>query len=213
MSIIKSMDITVAKVTCAEEMIQMEDFINEHFLADMPLVQAFGLEDCPPPRPSVPMSGHEDFYIKATDNQGRVIGVAVNRISPHMHTESDTPPEVKKLVEFMEFAEEEAELTRLPERTIELRILSVSKEWRRQGVARKLTEESMRVARDAGFEAMRICCTSEYTARLVRRLGWREHYRLAYKDYPKLSGRDIQLTPTPGHEHLYYYVIELQTLV
>ncbi|KAG8327722.1 hypothetical protein J6590_012770 [Homalodisca vitripennis] len=118
-----------------------------------------------------------------------------------------------ELVEFMEFAEEEAELTRLPERTIELRILSVSKEWRRQGVARKLTEESMRVARDAGFEAMRICCTSEYTARLVRRLGWREHYRLAYKDYPKLSGRDIQLTPTPGHEHLYYYVIELQTLV
>uniref|UniRef100_A0A1B6KQS5 N-acetyltransferase domain-containing protein n=1 Tax=Graphocephala atropunctata TaxID=36148 RepID=A0A1B6KQS5_9HEMI len=203
------MDITVVQVTSEEEKMKVEDFIHEHFLPDMPLVEAFGVGNCPPPRPSAPRTGAKDFYVKAMDSQGRTVGVAINRVDPHPDTESDTPPKVKKLIEFMEFAEEEAQLSKLPEGTIELRILSVSKEWRQRGVARKMAEESMRLAKAAGFEAMRVCCTSEYTARLVRRMGWREHYRLAYKDYPKLSGRDVHLIPTPEHEYLYYYVVQL----
>uniref|UniRef100_A0A1B6L6K2 N-acetyltransferase domain-containing protein n=1 Tax=Graphocephala atropunctata TaxID=36148 RepID=A0A1B6L6K2_9HEMI len=113
------------------------------------------------------------------------------------------------MVDFMDFVEENGQLHEISGKTIELFVLSVSSEWRQRGIAKRLVEESMRLARDAGFETMTIFCTGEFVARIPRSLGWREYYRLAYKDYPMLSGKDVHLIPIPPHDHVYYFVINL----
>lgn len=114
-----------------------------------------------------------------------------------------------QMVELMHYAELQAGLDKLPERTIELRILSVRQDWRQRGLARRLAEGSVREARESGFKAMTVCCTSEFTARLVRSMGWRQLYRLAYRDYTSLTGREVDMKITPPHEYLYYYVTDL----
>lgn len=115
-----------------------------------------------------------------------------------------------QMVDFMTFIEHDAKLhdLDLPGGTMELLVLSVAEQWRGRGVARGLVLEAEAAARDAGLAAILVCCTSEYAARAARGAGWREHYRLAYTDYPRLSGRDVRLIPTPPHEHVYFYIKE-----
>lgn len=114
-----------------------------------------------------------------------------------------------QLEKFLDFITIQEQLDKLPQRWIELRVLMVTEEWRGRGVARRLVERSIQEAKAAGFRALAMCCVNEYTARLARSLGWKEHYRLAYRDYPRLSGRNVQLIPNPPHEHVYCYYTEL----
>ncbi|XP_054275370.1 uncharacterized protein LOC128994680 [Macrosteles quadrilineatus] len=230
------MDYSLLRATTPEDKMRVDEFVREHFLPDMPLIRVFGVEDLPPPRESTPPQTETaqqkgDFCVMAQNNQGDIVGVAINRIIPPCRPLASDTLEDKKdkynfrhkqqnsfggqvhlkkskmleMIEFMDWVEVEARLDTLPQKTIELRVLAVHREWRRRGVARRLAEESVRQAREAGHQAIRTCCTSEYTARLARSLGWRQHYCLRYLDYPG----DVQLTPHQTHEYVYYYVTEL----
>lgn len=108
------------------------------------------------------------------------------------------------MVEFMDYVEEESHIHELPGRTIELFVLCVHRDWRKHGVAKRLTEECMRLAKAAGFTTMKIVCANEFTARLVKNLGWQEVYRLVYKDYARMD-----LEPSPPHETIYIYKTQL----
>ncbi|XP_054275071.1 uncharacterized protein LOC128994501 isoform X2 [Macrosteles quadrilineatus] len=200
------MDYKVVKAESQEDKARIEHFINDFFFPDNPLTNIFGLEELPPPPPSPrPPKADGDFTFMAVDAQGNIVGVAINKASVDHDFGTEVHPKVKKLIEFMDWVEVEARLDTLPEKTIELRVLAVHREWRRRGVARRLAEESVRQAREAGHQAIRTCCTSEYTARLARSLGWRQHYCLRYLEYPG----DVQLTPQQTHECIYYYVTDL----
>lgn len=113
------------------------------------------------------------------------------------------------MYKFLEFVSDDARLSSLPEKTIELRILSMNPQYRGKGIAKSLVEESIRVAKSRGFEVMKMCCTSEFTAKIARSLGWQEFYRLAYEDYGKVSGSEYTMKPTPPHDHIYYYITYL----
>ncbi|XP_046668313.1 uncharacterized protein LOC124359538 isoform X1 [Homalodisca vitripennis] len=202
---LKTMEYTVSRTNSPEDYRQVEEMVHD-FFKDMPVVAVFGLENSPPdtqPR----IYGPEDFIVKATDSAGKIIGFAVNKTD--IQTKPKPPPDRIELREFLHFVKDSANLDQLPDRSIELRVLSVSKEWRQRGVARRLVEGSMKEAKAAGFKAMKICCVSEYTAVLVKKMGWREQYRLAYKDYPGLSGKNLHLKSVPGQDYVYYYVVDL----
>lgn len=115
-----------------------------------------------------------------------------------------------QLVEFTKYVDSDARIFNLPERTVELRILSVASNWRKRGIANQLAQESIRLARQQGFEAMKVCCTSEFTAKLVRSLGFQEIYKMAYNDYSVITGKDIVMEACPPHFYIYYYVMYLQ---
>lgn len=112
-------------------------------------------------------------------------------------------------MEFFHYFEEQAGLAD-QEGAVELWLLAVEEGWGWRGVGRRLVEESARLAVASGFRLLTMTCLNEHTARLAKGLGFREHYRLCYQDYPRLSGRAVQLKPTPPHHTLYFYVKDLQ---
>lgn len=190
----------------ADEYGKIEDFIHDHF-NDMPLFTAFNIAHNNRPPSSV--YGPEDFILKAQKADGTIMGIAVNRTKVIYPNTNFTETSWLQLRKFMEFVADDSRVSSLPEKTIELRILSMNPEYRGRGIAKSLVEESMRLAKSRGFEVMKMCCTSEFTAKIARSLGWQEFYRLAYKDYGKLSGSEFVMKPTPPHDHLYYYITPL----
>ncbi|XP_046668378.1 uncharacterized protein LOC124359560 isoform X2 [Homalodisca vitripennis] len=207
------MDFTIKRADFPEDMKKIDDFIYEKFLPDMPLIRLFNIDTSSPrhmlPSPHQPSPDSGDIYLKAVDVHGKIIGLAINKETVHFNNDADATPEWQRMADFMDFVEKHAQLHQMTGRTIELFVLSVSSDWRQRGVARRLVEESMALARDAGFQTMTIFCTGEFVARIPRSLGWREHYRLAYQDYPTLSGRDVPLIAVPPHDHAYYFAIKL----
>ncbi|XP_046665161.1 uncharacterized protein LOC124357399 isoform X1 [Homalodisca vitripennis] len=190
-----------------EDRRKAEEMIHD-FFRDLPVAAVFGRENSFP-QPRIYNIAPEDFIVKAIDSAGTIIGFAINKTNLKIYPQ--VSPDGLEIQEFFQFVKKNSKLDQLPKRTLELRVLWVSKEWRRRGVAKTLVEESMKEAKAAGFEAIRMCCGNEYTARLARRMGWQEQYRLAFQDYPKLSGKNLQLSNAPGHDYIYYYVIDLLT--
>ncbi|XP_054273853.1 uncharacterized protein LOC128993831 [Macrosteles quadrilineatus] len=199
------MEVTVTKLEAPEDYDRIQPLYIE-FQDSVPLNRMFGITT----RRSVkPNYSPEDFIIVAEDGQKNIIGFAANKVHATIIREPDPSPEQLELEEFLEFITIQEQLDKLPQRWIELRVLMVTEGWRGRGVARRLVERSIQEAKAAGFKALTMCCVNEYTARLARSLGWKEHYRLAYSDYPRLSGRNVQLIPNPPHEHVYCYYTEL----
>lgn len=189
-----------------EEYETISDFIFDNF-SDMPLFSAFDIaNDSRPPQSA---NGEEDFTVKARTREGTIVGVAVNRAKIVYQNTEVIEKKWMEMRNFLQFVAEDAKTSSLPEKTIELRILSMNPEYRGRGIAKRLTEESMRIAKSRGFEVMKMCCTSEFTAKIARSLGWQEFYRLAYKDYEKVSSSQYVLKPAPPHEHIYYYITYL----
>lgn len=107
-----------------------------------------------------------------------------------------------------EFAKSQAKPDDFVDAT-EMLFLAVSPRGRSQGVGKRLVEECARTAKELGFKTMYMCCVSEFTARLAKSLGWKEHYSLPYGDYGKLSGTGVIVNTPPPHTHLRYYVTDL----
>lgn len=108
----------------------------------------------------------------------------------------------------MEYTKKEAKLDDLVDAT-EMYILSVSPEGRNKGVGKRLVQECMNVAKESGFKTMYIDCVSEFSARVAKSLGWREHYRLPFDEYGKLSGTGVTVKAPFPHKNLTYWVIDL----
>lgn len=189
-----------------EEYEKISDFIFDNF-NDMPLFTAFEITNDNKPPPSA--NGEEDFTVKAQTREGTIVGVAVNRAKIVYQNTEAVEQKWIQMRTFLQFVADDAKTSSLPERTIELRILSMNPEYRGRGIAKRLTEESMKIAKSRGFEVMKMCCTSEFTAKIARSLGWQEFYRLAYKDYGKVSSSQYVLKAAPPHEHIYYYITHL----
>lgn len=113
-------------------------------------------------------------------------------------------------MEFFHYFEKLAGLADL-DGAVELWLLGVVERWGRRGVGRRLVEESARLATASGFRLLTMTCLNEHTAKLAKGLGFREHYRIRYEDYPRLSGRAVQLKPTHPHHTLYFYIKDLQS--
>lgn len=108
----------------------------------------------------------------------------------------------------LEFAKKEAKLDAMVDAT-EMYILSVSQEGRNKGVGKRLVQECVTVAKESGFKTMYMCCVSEFSARVAKSLGWREHSRLPYDDYNKLSGTGVTVNAPFPHKNLTYWVTDL----
>ncbi|XP_054276699.1 uncharacterized protein LOC128995706 [Macrosteles quadrilineatus] len=200
------MEFTVRRIG-PESIAEIDDWVQHKFLPSMPLMCAFGVDVYgKTASPHGPTPGSTVVYLQAVDSQGTVLGIAILKDSVKFGSNDNNSPEWNKIVDFMNFAEEDAKLHDLPGRTIELLVLSVAEESRGRGVARRLVLEAEDVAKEAKFDSIVVCCASEFAAKAARSAGWREHYRLAYKDYPKRSGTGVQLVPTPPHNHFYIYV-------
>lgn len=116
-----------------------------------------------------------------------------------------------QIYKFLEFTKEDSKILSLPERTVELYILSVASDWRHKGIAKSLSEESVRIAKEQGFEMMKVVCVNQFTIMAVQSLGFQEFYTLRYSDYSKRSGNDVTLREFPPHDCLSIYVKDLRT--
>ncbi|XP_054276924.1 uncharacterized protein LOC128995903 [Macrosteles quadrilineatus] len=203
------MEFTVRRIG-PESIAEIDDWVQHKFLPSMPLMCAFGVDVYgKTASPHGPTPGSTIVYLQAVDSQGTVLGIAILKDSVTFDLNVNTSPEWNKMVDFLNFAEEDAKLHDLPGRTIELLVLSVAKECRGKGVSKRLVLEAEGVAKEAKFNNIVVCCSSEFATKAARSAGWREHNHLAYKDYPKRSGTGVQLVPIPPHNNFYIYVKDL----
>ncbi|XP_054273855.1 uncharacterized protein LOC128993832 [Macrosteles quadrilineatus] len=183
------MEVKVTKLKTPEDYDRLKSLSKEYY-DSVPVGPMFGITTW---RSVEPTYSPDGFIIVAEDGHGNIIGFAASRVhaAATITREPDYSPEQLELAEFLQFItiQEQELLDKLPQRWIELQELLVTKEWRGQGVARRLVERSMQEAKSAGFRALTMRCVNEYTARLARSLGWKEHYHLAYSDYPRLRQR------------------------
>ncbi|XP_054274062.1 uncharacterized protein LOC128993945 [Macrosteles quadrilineatus] len=201
------MEVTIAKLEAPEDYDRLKSLYKEYY-DSVPVGPMFGITTW---RSVEPIYSPDGFIIVAEDGHGNIIGFAASRVhaTATFTGEPDYSPEQLELEEFLDFITSKEQLDKLPQRWTKLQELLVTEEWRGRGVARRLVERSMQEAKAAGFRALTMRCVNEYTARLARSLGWKEHYRLAYSDYPRLSGRTVKLIPNPPHEHVTCYYTEL----
>jgi GNAT superfamily N-acetyltransferase len=74
-----------------------------------------------------------------------------------------------------------------------------------QGIGKALMERSRDVAKERGFPALRVDCTSQYSAKIAQRLGMSCVFSLPYEQYKGQEGQAIFIPPSP-HTHFKMFV-------
>lgn len=70
------------------------------------------------------------------------------------------------------------------------KILSVDSNYRGLGIAGRLTERAYEYMRSNKISVYHVICSSQYSARVMEKLGFHEVYKLNYADY-KVDGETV----------------------
>ncbi|XP_074033287.1 arylalkylamine N-acetyltransferase-like 7 isoform X3 [Leptinotarsa decemlineata] len=90
------------------------------------------------------------------------------------------------------------------EKIFELRILSVDDKYRGRGLAKELFSRSEMIAKEYGFELMKVDATSFYTQKISESFGFTTEVCIKYGDYCDEEGQKIYDTKSP---HDFYKVM------
>uniref|UniRef100_A0A0A9Z653 aralkylamine N-acetyltransferase n=1 Tax=Lygus hesperus TaxID=30085 RepID=A0A0A9Z653_LYGHE len=142
---------------------------------------------------------------KAVLPSGKIVGVVINVHFPDIPDDEEPPTSgrISQVVKFFEFLEKQAELDE--NGLLELFILAVDPDFRRQGMAKDLGRVSVRYAELSGYRGIKISCTSQYSADAATALGFTLVHSMPYTDYKDEEGNPI-FTPALPHTHARIFV-------
>ncbi|XP_063978800.1 arylalkylamine N-acetyltransferase 1-like isoform X2 [Diachasmimorpha longicaudata] len=217
-----TMDYHIRTVT-ADAKPKVLAFLRRFFFRDEPLNHSIGLipegenSTCIELEEYSMSSLEQNLSLMAVASSGAIVGVQINGTteSPEEEEEPDyikacENAKFKKILKLLHHVDQEVDvLKRYPEKKImDIRIISVDSNWRGQGVAAALFEKTIEIGRELGYDLIRTDCSSHFTARLCKRLGFEEIYSLEYADYVDESGKPV-FTPTAPHTTIITYVRKL----
>lgn len=119
----------------------------------------------------------------------------------------------KKILALMDHIEENFNIFDLYPNTdviLDGKILSVDTNCRGMGIAGRLTERTLEYMREHNIPVMHVLCSSQYSARVMEKLGFHEVYAINYKDY-KVNG-EVVLAPAAPHVAARILVKEIQDI-
>lgn len=142
---------------------------------------------------------------------GEIVGVMINGI---VHRNSDGPTtdfsghkKFQKIITISERLEHECNIFgRFPEiqSYIDGRIICVSSQMRRMGIAGRLVDETLKLMVQKNIPLIYIQCSSFYSAKVLEKKNFREILSLKYEDY-KIDGRPV-FTPEKPHEYIKIFI-------
>ncbi|XP_015112260.1 dopamine N-acetyltransferase isoform X2 [Diachasma alloeum] len=216
-----TMDYHIRTVT-ADAKPKVLAFLRRFFFRDEPLNHSIGLipegenSTCVELEEYSMSSLDQNLSLMAVASSGAIVGVQINGITePPEEEEPDyintcANPKFKKILKLLHHVDKEVDIiNRYPGKKImDIRIISVDSNWRGQGVAAALFEKTIEIGRELGYDLIRTDCSSHFTARLCKRLGFEEIYSLGYVDYVDESGKPV-FTPATPHATITTYVRKL----
>ncbi|KAK0087757.1 hypothetical protein PV325_000135 [Microctonus aethiopoides] len=197
-------------------------FLRRFFFRDEPLNHSIQLipegenSTCIPLEEYSTSSIDENLSFMAVSSTGTIVGVLLNgktQAAEHGEPEYITnceSPKFKKTLKLLHYVDQKANLiNRYPNKNgIDIRIISVDNNWRGRGIAAALFEKTIAIARELKYDYIRADCTSHFTAKLCKRLGFDSIYELRYADYVDENGKPVFLPSLP-HTAITTYVRKL----
>ncbi|EDW09000.2 arylalkylamine N-acetyltransferase 1 isoform X1 [Drosophila mojavensis] len=187
------------------ELVQPEDteavlaMLKTFFFKDEPLNTYLDLGECKELEEYSMKPIKDNCSYKAVNNKGEIIGVYINglikRPSPTDTVKKSTcsHPKFQKILNLMDHVEETFKIFDLyPNEDVILdgKILSVDSNYRGLGIAGRLTERAYEYMRSNKISVYHVICSSQYSARVMEKLGFHEVYKLNYADY-KVDGETV----------------------
>ncbi|KYB28020.1 Dopamine N-acetyltransferase-like Protein [Tribolium castaneum] len=189
-------------------------FLRCFFIRDEPLNHSIGLLDGKETCPELESYSIKDLdsglNLKAVSN-GKIIGVCLNGILTRGYLEEieEANCEDKKFESILRLLDHVAVqsdiFSHFPDvdKAMVVKILSVDSSLRGRGIAKDLMNRTRDLARELGCGIMTADCTSHFTARALKKLGFECIYSLNYEDY-KVNG-EVVFTPETPHAAVTVY--------
>uniref|UniRef100_A0A182P1V5 N-acetyltransferase domain-containing protein n=1 Tax=Anopheles epiroticus TaxID=199890 RepID=A0A182P1V5_9DIPT len=147
----------------------------------------------------------------------RIVGVAISRRScpwdgKQLIERADRTrcDQLRKLLYIWSIVETEPNLHRhfCTRCLFEIALLATAIDSQRQGIGLHLTQRSLELARDLGFQFARMNCTCEYSSRVATKAGLECHWTVAYHHLVDSAKQPVVL-PDPPHTHIKVHAMAL----
>ncbi|KAL5284597.1 hypothetical protein ACFFRR_006724 [Megaselia abdita] len=189
------------------------EFLREHYYTDEPLSKNDGYHD----------AEYEDFSVGLIKGgtstvavlNGQIVGVRLalpdrkdNQVSAAFNKKPTSAYErIFGLVNVLETRSNVFERYKV-DLVMQRHGLGVRRNFRGQGIAKRLLEENMKLAKEKGFSVYACDCTSLYSARLCENLGMKQTATLEFTEYCDENGSPYY-NPEPPHDLARSYVKRL----
>ena len=194
----------LCRVATVDESSALQQFLIEHYLPNLELFTCLGFstdsQDVADYLAYSLQAGiSEQTTIVATNQSGDIMGLSLNHSAEYKpEGEMQTPnleeqPSVKTLVAFTEKLEKGFQ-TLIPadcKRVLLISMLSVGKQFGRQGIGRKLLEASTENAKKNGFDAAIALSVSKASQNLFSKLGYSVLRVVKHEDFVNEEGKRL----------------------
>lgn len=161
-----------------------------HCFQDEPLNSSLDLGDCPELEHFCRSGLDSGLSLKVIDELGTIIGVAVNSKVKRGEVEDDSVyrghEKFYKIIQVSEHAAKQVDLFgKHPEvnEYLEAKVLSVSADYRCQGIGKLLVNARLKLMEDLGIPVFYIQCSSYFAARIMEKSGFEEAFTMPYKEF------------------------------
>ncbi|KAM8721184.1 hypothetical protein ACLKA7_007110 [Drosophila subpalustris] len=211
---INDIEIIVATPDDSERLLK---FLHVHYYREEPLTVG-----CEPPEPD---AADENFLLSNVPHgtclmamhEGRIVGAAV--AGPKMPDEADHLFEEAahlagtkwgRILGFLAIAERDANVFQRYDvnKALHVHAIGVDSTLRGRRIGERLVTALAARGRELGYPVFTADCTSVYSARMMKRLGFELLNRLPYTDYVDAVGQQLIKPPAP-HEFLETYALRL----
>lgn len=203
------------RLATKDDALQIDDHLKDYFYREEPINSSINLID------SIEMyndlddiqSVDDGVSFVAIDKYNQIIGVCLSRLRQRFEVVEDVKvnnPKLNMIFKLLDCVEAEADIFRkFPEVDVILsvNIISVSSKWRGRGVAQELLSETRKFAKQLGVHLIEVECTSYFSTRLMKKLGYKSIHAKKYADYVE-NGKPV-FTPEHPHSEVNVMVLSL----
>ncbi|XP_055600722.1 uncharacterized protein LOC129749700 [Uranotaenia lowii] len=205
----------------SQDVRQIMKFVRENFVHEEPLMKSLNIAST---RSTLPLETiiathlKNGFTMIAVEGQKNVVGLALNlrncywdgSVLQNAAEKAETEP-LKKLFYIWSIVSSEPKLHErfMTPCIFELAMLATARDFQRRGIGYQLTMESLRLARDLGYQVARMDCTSEYSSRLADRVGLECIWSVPYNHLVDGSRKPVA-KPEHPHTHIRVHAAKLE---
>ncbi|KAL0266722.1 UNVERIFIED_CONTAM: hypothetical protein PYX00_009190 [Menopon gallinae] len=210
------------RVIASEDIPEVIDFLSRFFFRDEPLNIETGMDldysiRCPEMEAYCTNSIPEGNSVMAYSNTNEVVGVCLSggvRRNEQKDSSECTNDKFRKVMNLLIESDRQTDIfSRYPklDSLLDVKIISVDTNWRGMGICKALLEKTREVAKEQGFQVVKVDCTSHISALAVSRLGFERIHVLKYCEFFD-GGSEPVFKPPPPHFGVQVYIFKLDDI-
>jgi len=198
--------------------LEVVNFLKKFFFKDEPLNKAINLGECKDLEEYSLKCIPYKCSFKAVNTNGEIIGVFLNGLLKKCNSneerrslaEQTVHEKFKIIMSLMDYIDSAFNIFDLypnADLILDGKILSVDNKYRGCGIAGHLTKAALNYMKRNKITVMHIICSSFYSTRVMKKLGFHEVFNVNYKDF-LINGQSV-LNPDLPHESCKILVKEI----